>query len=96
MLNPEKFRQALDLLKEALEDERPMVEPALNKTRLAKVTGFGTRTIAELMRSGAVPTYEQGKKAKASDIQRAMQDRPVRMVGQSRSRQPMQRLKVYK
>lgn len=95
-LNRQKFFQALDLLREAMEDDAPTTEAALNKSRLAKSTGFGTRTIAELMRSGAVPTYDQGRKAKASDIQRAMQDRPVRMAGNSRTRQPFNRIQVYK
>lgn len=95
-MNKLKFIQALDLLKEAMEDDAPATEAALNKSRLAKATGFSTRTIAELMRSGAVPTYDQGRKAKASDIQRAMQDRPVRMVGNSRTRQPFNRIQVYK
>lgn len=100
-MNMDKFIQAiesqreyLDKLKKAIE-EIPRVEPVLNKSRLAKATGFGTRTIANLMKSGAVPTYEQGKKAKASDIQRAMQDRPARMMGKSKSKQPFKRIQVY-
>lgn len=74
------FEHGIAMMKKAVGSPATQTEVALNKSQLAEKTGFSRRTIAELMKSGAVPTYEQGRKAKASDIQKAMQDRPAQMT----------------
>jgi hypothetical protein len=68
-------------LKEALATPKP--EPLLNNAQISKVTGINKNRIAELKKTGKVKTYDQGRRAKASEVEKALEDRPLHSMRDS-------------
>ena len=77
-----KIHEAFVLLEEGINEAlaMPRLEKCLNNAEIVRVTGFNKNTIAELKNTGKVKTYDKGRRAKASEVEKALEDKPIKYI----------------